>query len=43
MKLAIKKVVYKAFGLHIHSDFNLPELPVITGGKSGYRCSDRDG
>lgn len=30
MTLMMKKVMYKAFGLHIHSEFNLPELPVIT-------------
>src|SRR3954470_5851760 len=30
MTLIMKKVVYKAFGLHIYSEFNLPELSAVT-------------
>ncbi|WP_338449822.1 aldolase [Niallia oryzisoli] len=32
MKLTLKKDMYRAFGLYIHSEFNLPELPLIMEG-----------
>ena len=42
MTLIMDNLIYKAFGLTIQSEFDLPELPNAPDGKSGYRYSDRN-